>query len=363
MVRKIVVTIGDVGSSQFIAPVLSQLREKYEVTILAEKGGGGETDLSSANIPHQSWSVDDTVFLEGVSLVLCGTGGKAQKLWIAASKAAKEANVPLVWFGDFFGSGCEKQLMPYSPDRLTVIDESTGEQFLLSRPSFKPYWIKGVGNPAFDWLAEIDVDKYYRREMREKAGLGNAVPIVHYSASSMSQFDLAETLAIICDWVKDHSFTLAVSFHPADLKKQADDIKMLTDFARGILGEPLVQMESLTTLERICASDYALTDYSTTGIQSMILGIPTAFIMLESAQAYQRTRGLEHPYFPILQPRVRGIPPALGIFSQDEKAELDNMLNPMFLSSMKQAREVFFPELIDGMAGLRFLNVIRARLQ
>lgn len=353
MQKRILLALGDKGSYEYIRSCLPSLARTYGLSIVADPDGAAITDLEAAGIRFLAWD-GGPLDTAGVSLILCGTCGKAQKLWRAATLAGQEARIPVAWFGDFFGSGAEPALADLSPDAFAAFDQSSVRRFLDRRPAFRTGRIEVVGNPAFDELPAIVKT---RMDTRKRLGLSSRDTFVRYAASSLKQFDLAETLTRVAGWVERSRLRFAVGFHPADEKSAAEDVHRLRSMLRSRLGSLLVDTKDAPGIRLSAAADLVVTDYSTEGVKSALMGVPTVFVMLDSARAYQRSRGGTEPFFPILE---KGSGVALPIFSVREFARLDAALVPMYRDDQKKAlRDPRFSPLSDGKAGERFTRFVR----
>jgi len=362
--RKIALALGDAGAAQYFMPVVPQLRSMYELKIFADPQGVATKELDKANIPHRVTDGTD-IDLTGVSHMLCGTAAKAQTLWRNATIGALRAGVLVAWFGDFVGSGCEPAVRDLNPDFAAVFDEGTKRDFLsLREASFDPKHISVIGNPSFDKIAGLDITAM-RKQSRATLGIHQGETLIIYSASSLRQFALKEeSLDVLVPWVKKRGYKLSVRFHPSDLTNDAEAIDRLHRWMRHTLGKAFADADALQGFELASAADLFVTDYSTQGFKSCLAGIPTAFLILASAQKYQESRGGKFPYFPILNPRdaagrLRSAP-TVGIFDREFADEMfDYALRPDFKQDLpRRLRQPEFEVMCDGKAGERVLAFI-----
>lgn len=356
MRKRILLTLGDMGSFNYVLPVIDVLRKRYDLKILVDAKGAAKDPVmrACADLRPTIWN-GELVSTSNFDLVLCGTCGKAQTLWRAATVAAHQAGTMVAWFGDFFGSGSESPLKDISPDFMALFDESSAVQFMKRRPGFEREYTKVVGNPAFDALAHFPRPKE-RNRVRSLLKLTHADRFVYYSASSMKQFDLPQTLSFLTEWARARGYRFGAGFHPAD------DANVVASLKQGVmdsLGPLFVETRAHTGLPLASSADAFITDYSTTGVEAALLGVPTAFVMFESAQAYQRERGGEYPFFPILKADAL----ALGVWSPADRHKLDRMFLPEHVAALADARRApAFHVLTDGRAKQRFLEFLEGML-
>ncbi len=358
----IVAVVGDAGSAEYLLPVLPKLREFCCVEFYVDPAGAAKKAVESAGEPYVACPPDKAkdyieFGLDKPDLVLCGTAGKAQQAWRAATLAAQKYGVRVAWFGDFFGSGCESALEGLSPDYMLLFDHSSKEQFLAMRPSYSGKALV-VGNPAYDKIATFDRYAVFDKT-RASLNITDTDHFVVYSASSMKQFKLEEeSLTTLVPWALGRKVHLAVAFHPAD---DPAEVQRLKGWLREKLGEQFVDHRGLRGLELLSAADLVITDYSTEGVKSAVLGIPTCFLMLDSVQKYQESRGMHRPYFPILDYREQAAM-AKVVFSQSELSRLDDTLAlDRVKTSLQEARkQPRFSSFCDGKGGERFVSSIKS---
>jgi hypothetical protein len=361
MPQHILVVLGDAGATDYFLAAREELMKKYSLRIVADPKGAAAEKLAKNGVAHVISARLPDVLLRDVSLVLCGTAGKAQELWKHATKAARCAGVPCAWFGDFFGSGCETAMKDFTPDRVTFFDESSMRQFLKQRPSFNTKGaVRIVGNPSYDAVATFDVQKH-RVEARERIVIQDGETLVVYSASSLTQFDIMESMRALVPWVRRNAFLLGVSFHPADEKSAAEEVSKIRRYLQEEYGAGYVGLQDVRGLPLAAAADVFVTDYSTEGIRSALLGVPTAFLLLPSVAKYQESRGGTHPFFPILD-GLGGEPAAMGVFAHDDCYRLLSLLlkkeTPKALSCARMQPR--FRTLADGEATRRFLDFVHS---
>ena len=193
-----------------------------------------------------------------------------------------------------------------------------------------------------------------------------------YSASSAGQFDLEESLRALVQWVKAYTPTFpwtqssvmkfAVRFHPADVKNKPEDVARLQRCVYEELGqERVVDLKDMKGLELASVADLLVTDYSTEVVKACLLGVPTAFVMLKSAQKYLRdAKGGEFPFLSILEEKPDSPAPALGVYAPDDMRQLNRVLSGAWTLRARGALEhPRFSVLCDGEAGNRVLAGIK----
>lgn len=373
--EKVIVAVGDVGAWQYFEPIFPQLRDTYDIELLADLNGAAIVDLMKKGVSHRA--TDGRYLLErdglnGVSAILCGTAGKVFDLWRNATEASI-GRVPCAWFGDFYGSGCESQIRGVTPDYLFAFDNTTAERFLKTVPHLKKR-THVVGNPAFDAIMDSRLNLIRMREdARCVLGVAWLDPLVVYSASSMSQFALEEeSLKPLVQWIKTYTSTFpwtqsgvmkfGLRFHPVDVKNRPDDVARLQRHVYEELGqERVVDLGGTKGLELASAADLFVTDYSTEAVKACLLGAPTAFVMFKSAQKYlQGAKGGAFPFLSVLEEKPDSPAPALGVYALEHMGELNRVLSGAWTlrarGALKHSR---FKVLCDGEAGSRALAGIK----
>jgi hypothetical protein len=351
--KRILLALGDAGSAEYAAACLERLDQHFDFDILADPEGAAIGVLRKRDVDFREWD-GSPIHPNGVSLILCGTCGKAQKLWRAATLAGREHLTNVAWFGDFFGSGSEPALADLSPDHFAAFDRSSADRFLTLRPAFDEKYLRIVGNPSFDSLREIARLRARQRALLE---LTDEERLVYYAASSLGQFALEETLTLVAEWTKKHGHRFVIAFHPADQKSAGEEVARLRAMLTERLGPKLLDPQGISGVHLSAAADLVVTDYSTEGVKAALMGVPTAFVMLESAQAYQRSRGGVLPFFPILDQHIL----ALGVFDAKDIWRLSVGLTPIHRDGLKHVlKRPSFRPLADGKAGKRFVEFVRA---
>jgi hypothetical protein len=358
MRQRIIAGLGDAGSANYLLPALPILRQEFDVHLHVDPDGAARSVLEKQKESFQLGIEPGAFDPEQVALVLLGTAGKAPRVLREATLAAQAAPIPVAWFGDFFNSGCEAAYADLAPDWIAVLDESSASSFARMRPQYPPKRMKVVGNPAFDRFGDFDYAQL-RRVGRNRLRLTDRAAYIHYSASSLSQFDLKETLRLLIEFTEHAAACLSVAFHPADLVQRPEEVAELTAFARERTG--LFIEGDLSFEMRAAAADLFVTDYSTTGAEAAILGTPTAFVMLESAQAYQKGRGGEFPFIPLLG-GPRKVKAATGVFSEDHLYERLHraLYDETYRRKTRETLHLDFPVLTDRQARSRFQSFVEA---
>lgn len=357
MAKRVVLAVGDAGAAGYFIPIYSTLAERYELEILADPEGKAKDGLAKAGIEFaESHGVGYD--LAGVDAVVCGTAAKAPRLWENISTAALEKGIPLIWCGDFYSSGCEKRMCGLDPTAMLVFDDVTTKTFGELHSSFSPGAPKEdqlfvVGSPANDALSNFDLESERMKSREELGYQPNERRLALYSASSMAQFDLeGESLRPLVAWMERQPLDLAIGFHPAD---KPEEIERLTEWLKSALVERFVPIDGkLGGLSLLAAADMVLTDYSTTGVQACLAGIPTGFMLGTSAIKYQRGRGGVFPFFSVLEGGL-DVAPAVLIKDADVSA-LDNLLERTSHEVRRLLKNPRFSVLSDGRAGERVLE-------
>jgi hypothetical protein len=348
------------GSWNYFAPILPKLTEEYDLRILADPEGMA---LGMVQKSGYAFEIADATDLDptDVSLVLSGTGDKATRLWRNATIAAQAGNVPCAWFGDFYASGCEACMRDLTPDFAAFFDPLTRDRFVDGRPEFRDRRnAVTLGNPSFDPIASFDVASA-RVRTRATLGLKETHGFVLCVASSFKQVDFeGESLAVLLPWLRNNDDFFACRFHPADKAAAPERVERISRVLKAALGERLIDTSALNGLELAAGADLVVTDYSTEGVKSCLAGIPTAFLMLESARKYQREqKGGTLPFFSILKEQPYGVSPAIGVWAPDEGDKLNWAWKPSWVAKMKQALEQNSVRILaDGKAGHRVLKFI-----
>lgn len=353
------VALGDQGSVDYLQSTFDRLQAVFDIRIYADPSGKAKDGLAKLGIAH-TVSDGSSIDLVGVDAVLCGTAEKAFGLWRAVHAKAREAEVHIAWFGDFYGSGCGEQVADLAPDFVAVFDDTTRQSFLKLRQGFNPNCVWVVGNPSFDMLADFDVQAA-RAKMRRSLGLKKGEFFVLDTASSLEQFLLKEeSLDKLVPWVRGRGVSFAVCFHPADVKKHEVTIAGWNKWMRSVLGLRFVDIGEHRGLPLIAAADMVVTDWSTEGVKSCLLGIPTGFIMLRTAQEYLWKRKLQPGSFSILQDLPDSPAPAISVTNMDDMYRLDYGFAPPDRADLARAlQHKRFEPLRDGKAGARFLGFVR----
>lgn len=348
MRKRAAVCFGDVGSVECIGePVRQLIDEGLPIEVFLDPKGAGKKLLVNLGIPFTEATEID---IDKYALVISGTNGKAQTLWRNATKAALATKKPVIWCGDFYMSGCEAVVRDLVPTWLTVLDESACKLALRARPDLKPDHVVPLGNASFDSIAEYIKNRdRIRDEMRRRLDIHSNVKIVYFAASASTQFGKAEmdaTIHALAASVRNFAPPpyVLVSFHPADPEKDELE-KMVRDLLdRADIGHTIGE-RVIPGVPDYVGADAVVVQYSTEGVKASLL-VPTAFVLLPSMRAYQRTRGGSWPFFPQIARDV-----AEGVWHEDAlDSTLERMLEgePDYYEAMREVRHEYFARLMDG---------------
>lgn len=356
---RVALCLGDGGNVELFLPIIPALRDSCYLSILVDPKSAGLKLLEKNKIEHTVTNGAD-VDWASFKLIVTGTNGKVFDLWIAATENGEDFDIPVLWCGDFEGSGCEEKVKRLIPTWITALNKYSKERLVQVRPDVRPTDIFVTGNPAFDELHKMAAfAPNFAERVRNRLGIGEN-PFVFYAASSSAQFELVEeSLLPTLTWAKMRGVRFLADFHPADPKRDA-----LRALVKDELGVLLVEDNDMhSKMELALASNVMVTDYSTVGYKAALVGATVAFIMGPSARKYQESRGMVPPYFSILDRErgVGGIPVALPIFDpEDIGLGLDTLMRePHYRELMSNARNKGeFSGMIDGKAGERVKNLI-----
>ncbi|MBI3627221.1 MAG: hypothetical protein HY220_00515 [Candidatus Sungbacteria bacterium] len=364
MPKKVVFCLGDGGNGEYylaLRPHLEAAGVEHEV--LMDPKGAAKVLLEKRGIPFRLTEGKEDIDCKQYDHVLVGSGNKARDLIRNATENAQKAGVRVTWFCDIPHSGCEEAFRDLVPSSMAVFDGLTRDRLLKMKSALDESKIFVIGNPAFDNLPTLKKNHaVLRAAIFSSTGLRDLQDqLVVYFGSSSAQFDLVgESLEPQIEWVqKNPRVKYYCATHPADLKK--DEVTALV----ATLGSQLIT-ERFSNDDLTVAADMVVTDYSTLGIQSCLIGTPTVFLMGPSAQAYQeKERGAKYPVFPVLD-LARGFiyqgksyTPALGVWNIARITEaLDKvLLDPDQWRLMRLAAQLpEFERMADGHAGERFIK-------
>ncbi|MBP9711288.1 MAG: hypothetical protein KBD50_03485 [Candidatus Pacebacteria bacterium] len=366
---KLAICVGDGGAFNFFFAngddsVYTRLENVgYEIDIYAATKGVARDKLEAAQIAATPSDGTDIVF-SVYDAALFGTIGKPQsfELFLNGSRAAQAAGVPVVWCGDYFGSGCETIARNIRPNALYAPDDLTGRTFLDQRASYKESNVVVTGSPVFDPIPNFNYPKS-RKEGREKLGLGFGDEVVLHFADGLDQNDF-EPYEVIGPWLRRNQVKFGVYFHPNDVKNYAAKVGTIKGRLHADLGDRLIPddvLGRLKGLERGAAADFVTTGFSTAAVEACLTGAPTAFIMLEKGQElWSKTKNLKKPFFPVLEDQQGSYAPAIGIFERnmnglDIAIERDKGQIDRFLEAER------FQKLCDGRAAERVVAEIVKR--
>jgi hypothetical protein len=355
------------GAAECLSPVIRALStdKNLVVDVFADDNGAGKKELAKANITFTLWKEGDAIDLTGVDTIVCGTAVKAKGLLRAATTIAKAAGVKIIWVGDYFASGSEQSLLDITPHHMSVIDDATAELFLVTHPGFEERNVHVLGNPKYDLLADFDRESA-RSAGRVKLGLPPAKKAFVYAASSLAQNDAKATLDIIVEYVLAEDASLVVTFHPDDRMKRPDDIADIELLLTELIGDRYHRVPdgvSITNEQLAALADVFFTDFSQTGVLAMLIGTPTAFIILAKASEHLAKLGLTKPYFPILDQGKMETTPAIAIFAKEGAAErLAHLLAPGEQEERAFTISTHFEELGGRDACFNVSNLIRSSL-
>lgn len=362
MGKKAAVCFGDAGTVDCIGEPVKQLIEAgYPIEVFLDPKGAGKKALTALGV---SFTEATEIDVDKYGLVISGTNGKAQILWKNATAAALKAEKPVVWCGDFYMSGCEAAVRDLIPTWLTTLDESARKLALRARPDLDPGRVVALGNASYDDVAEsIKNRDSVRGEMRALLGLSFEAKIVYFAASASNQFDKVEMEATI------HALALSVrnlapsphviaSFHPADPEKDELEKEMRNLLDRADVGHTIGQRVMGPGVSDFVGADVAVVHYSTEGVKSSLI-VPTAFVLLPSMRAYQRSRSNKWPFFPQIEVGV-----AEGVW---DPADLTPTIKQMFQGgSYIIARDAaclkYFAGLMDGGSTARIKSFLKEKI-
>ncbi len=363
MKKKAAVCFGDVGSVECIGePVRQLIDEGLPIEVFLDPKGAGKKYLTRLGIPFTEATEID---VSRYALVISGTNGKAQALWVNASAAALKAKKPVIWCGDFYLSGCEAAVRDLVPTWLTTLDESARNLVLRARPDLKPERVIVLGNASYDDVAKSVKNRDAIRDaMRRHLGLSSTAKIVYFAASASNQFLQAETVVTLealagsLRHMVPHVHVLA-SFHPADPMKDEFEKMMRDILDRADVGHTIGK-RIMPGVPDFVGADASVVQYSTEGVKSSLV-VPTAFVILPSMREYQRTRGNKWPFFPQI---ARGAAEAVwNIDALD--STLERMLEgePDYYAAQEEACAEHFSGLMDGGSTRRLTEFLKEKIE
>lgn len=347
--------IGDVGAVNALVPVIRLLQEKRVLLeVYADPAGKGKKVLTDSGIKFkETFEFSD---MDKCQLIVCGTNGKACDLQINATKFGKEHKIPVIWVEDFYLTSCNELVRNLHPDWICVMDEPAKKLVRRVRPQYASEWIRVLGQPAFDELYHLVEKREKRRDsIRSSLKVSENQKLVVFSASSGKQMDMIETLNPLLFILRQRSdIIFAPRFHPADPDKDIYTDCCRSHFLHGRIIDTRDENENWLAL----ASDLFIVQYSTGGVKSALMGVPTLFVLLSTSQKYQESRGAVHPYFPTIE-----FGAALGVFqAQDLEQVINDLLdNEDCQNKLSEARKQHFQ--LDGKATQRVSDFILSFVQ
>lgn len=362
--KKVAIAIGDAATGDFILPVLPLLdREgiQWQIFVDPARKAAGANTLRKNNILYvETETLPDPTCWD---IVICGTAAKSQTLVRNATLCAVNVGTKVIWAGDFYGSGCEIEMLDLAPDWITALDETAANQVRVARPKFPSDHVRMIGNPGWDRISKLMVRRHILRDqVFSELKLSAGTKLIVVGCSDTSQFaekEMMDTILTMREYCCHRDAVTVFLFHPADQRK---------DFWSGIINESsslsLIQVCARLTgdsLSDLLMADAAVVQYSQLGCQSA-LAVPTLFTLLPSIRKYLMGRGSTWAgrFFPQILHHaaevawdVREIAPAL-----------DRMLGnePGYHDALDEARKKHFSSLMDGYAAERFLGLVLERL-
>lgn len=353
---KILFFVGDAGAAEALAPVIASMpQETYSYEVFADPKGAGFKTLTKLKIPHQ---VSENVNPRGANLVVCGTNGKAQGLQIQTTNAARSMGIPVLWVGDFYGSGGETGVANAEPTVLTVIDQTSADllkkvrlcEVVGTSNNGRGCKLHITGNPAFDELASLKKRRDdIRVATRAALGLDEKAKLIVFGGSASNQFDVEDmlrTLGELTSFLPSHHKYF--SLHPADPNREELENCIRTQTNCSLFAD---------NIDMYAAADAVVVQYSTIGIKSALLGVPTLFALLPSLRTYQRSRGNTWPYFP----QIKMGAAEMAATPEEIQPILHRMLSqdePDYHAARLEAIQTHFPTLIDGDATRRIIELM-----
>lgn len=361
--KKVAIAIGDAATGDFLLPVLPLLDKEginYQIFVDPGRKAAGASALRKANVPYvEAETLPDPMSWD---LVICGTAMKSQTLVRHATFSACSAETEVIWAGDFYGSGCEKNMLDFKPNWLTALDQTAMDWIRRVRPTYPTEQVRMVGNPSWDRISNLMAMRMgFRDKIFADLKLADGTKLIVFSCSDTGQFveeEMTNTLAAVRDYCRDRGTVAVFMFHPADQRKSfwTGLIEELPDFMAvcdRLTGDPLADL---------LVADAAVVQYSQLGCQSSLV-VPTLFTLLPSMRKYQmESRGAtwSDRFFPQILHNaaevawdVREIAPALDRLLGDE---------PGYHEALDEARRKHFSTLMDGHAAERFMDLVRERL-
>jgi len=301
--KKILVAARHPGAANALTPVIKNLRSSgHEVTVIgvdnrgADKAlGGSYAEFQKAGItdaldvrrdfeygsnlvempildsPFEHLVIKSDVVLVGTSKDVKGKDLGIEEAMIATSHFYGKSSVQLV---DSWGSWYPKTLNYgglFVPGVHAVMDELSKR--ILINGGAEDFAIKVTGQPAFDAKASLTLR---RDEVRGKLGLNEAERLILYAGQVTP--DNPQTL----DWVVSNlqdGDRLVFSRHPRD-ERAYDSILSKAGYRE--------LKTTLKTDEVMHGADIHVTHFSTTGMDSVLLGIPSINLMLDKDETEVR---------------------------------------------------------------------------
>lgn len=281
----------DIGGANAVIPVACKATEENDFRALLycdgvsyERFNGAYPVISSKCDPGQ---VIDWLKPNAVITTTCSPEGNLV-VPVNFVKAVRSKGVPVVAVQDFWGSGMSVKWDVW-PDKMCVQDNLAKNLLLSSWKEYNPDDVVVTGQPAFDYLGQIDCNAA-QSKLREKLQLYENWPIIHLSGGFKGTAEAVEWTVKALNKLQWPVY-LIVRYHPRMTRAEAPpDWKEIYEKCRDLPSQlkygQVVDSSSLSSSEVNTGADVIIGIYSTLLVEGCYLRKDCISIVTPEAKAY-----------------------------------------------------------------------------
>lgn len=319
---RILVFSGDMGGANVEIPIYLEFKARgVSPTVVTDADlrskAGSKWDKKGIPFTPMSPGQELEDLIMSADIVLAGNCATANDTEIAAVEYANKHGKLSVVIPDSWTSHSRPNWLEVNPSYWIAIDKSYQEDFLSHRMDWTKDRVPVLGHPGFDNLVGLmENSGQIRRELRDRLEIGNHEKVLlHWTPGENRDFctagfvGLLETIGIFRQLVGKRA-VLIPRLHGKMKTSISEDYyntwhEAIAETCKN-WGVRLVRADDkdIDVDGLNLAADIVTTQWSTQGVTSAIMGVPTVNVLLNTHRKFLENMGKEEPYLPTLYNNV-----------------------------------------------------------
>jgi hypothetical protein len=353
--RRVAFVVGDIGSTKELVLASREiLPEEMAVDWYVDQKGKAQGLLQDGGIEFETIAGGKRREWSQYGAVVVGTSATAYTAQKQVTQQAKEADVPVVWYEDLWGTGERPEVKDVSPDKMFVIDKEAVEIARSARPEIE---VEVVGKPSFASLVHFTNVRVgeVRRTLRERLEIPQDQMVVTVWTGGDRTRVVKQLQALFA--IHEIMMDIVVIYRLHPKLPGREGVQEFIGDRRGAL----LNADGEDPMALSCASDMVIGDWGNTPCyMAPLVGTPTFMMLWPDDEQRRIETGFVDGIPPLLRTKVGG---ALRSYEVTE-AVLRVIRGGVRLRqpTLDRARESF-GDLVEPGAARRLADAIAASAQ